>query len=69
MVNVLDAGLEEIFGAIMNWGRWSDIAAIGLPNMLFGVITFEQILSNRVLELFLLLLFVQEQKNQGFISG
>ena len=28
-------------GSIRNWWRWSDIVAVKLPDMLFGVITFE----------------------------
>ena len=53
MFSFVDGGLEKISEAIRNWGRWSDIVAVMLPDILFGVITFEQILSIRVLELFL----------------
>ena len=28
-------------GAIRNWWRWSDNVTVKLPDMLFGVITFE----------------------------
>ena len=55
ILNFVDVRLEKISGAIRNLGRWSDIVAAMLPDILFGVITFEYILSIRVLELFLIL--------------
>ena len=53
--NFADGGLKKIARAIRNWGKWSDIVVVMFPDILFGVITFEQILSSRVLELFLIL--------------
>ena len=44
---------------IRNWERWSHIVAAWLPDILFGVIAFEEILSVRVLELFLILASLQ----------
>ena len=38
--NFVDDGLEKKPGAIRNWGKWSDIVAVRLPNILYGVITF-----------------------------
>ena len=35
---------------IGNWGRWSKIVAVKLPNITSGSITFENILSIRVFE-------------------
>ena len=47
-------------GAIRNWRKWSNIVAVRLPDILFGVITFEQILSQLVFwNYFLFLLVVQ----------
>ena len=50
----MHGGLEKMSEAIRNWGRWSDTAAVMLPDILFGVITFELILLVKVLELFLI---------------
>ena len=57
--NFADSGFEKMLGAIRNWERWSHIVAAWLPDILFGVITFEEILSVRVLELFLFLAGLQ----------
>ena len=57
--NFIDGRLEKISGAMRNWGRWSDIVAVLLPDILIGVITFEQILPIRVLGLFLFFFIVQ----------
>ena len=56
--NFIDGRLEKISGAMRNWGRWSDIVAVLLPDILIGVITFEQILPIRVLGLFLFFFFI-----------
>ena len=37
-------------GIIENWGRWSEMVAVKLPDIMSGSITFENILSVRVLE-------------------
>ena len=42
--------LPNILGIIKNWGRWSEIVAVKLPDIMSGSITFEKILSIRVLE-------------------
>ena len=42
--------LPNILGIIENWGRWSEIVAVKLPDIMSGSITFENILSIRVLE-------------------
>ena len=39
--NFVDGVLETKSGAIINLGRWSDIVAIRLPDILFGLIKFE----------------------------
>ena len=44
--NFVDGGLEKMSGAIKNQEeRWSDIVTVRLPHILFGVITFQKILS------------------------
>ena len=65
--NFIDGRLEKISGAMRNWGRWSDIVAVLLPDILIGVITFEQILPIRVLGLFLFffLLFNMRQEHMA----
>ena len=42
--------LPNILGIIANLGRWSEMVAVKLPNIMSGSITFENILSIRVLE-------------------
>ena len=42
--------LPNILGIIANWGRWSEIVAVKLPDIISGSITFENILSIRVVE-------------------
>ena len=42
--------MPNIFGIIANWGRWSEIVAVRLPDIMSGSITFENIVSIRVLE-------------------
>ena len=42
--------LPNILGTIAIWGRWSDVVAVKLPNIMSGSILFENILSIRVLE-------------------
>ena len=42
--------LPNILGIIVNWGRWSEIVAVKLPDIMSGSITFENILFRRVLE-------------------
>ena len=42
--------LPNILGIIENWGRWSEIVAVKLPDIMFGSITIENILSIRALE-------------------
>ena len=42
--------MPNTFGIIANWGRWSEMAAIKLPDIMSGSRTFENILSIRVLE-------------------
>ena len=41
MFNFVDGVLEKISGATRYWGRWSDIVAVMLADISFGVITFE----------------------------
>ena len=42
--------LPKILGIIANWGRWSEIIALKLSDIISGSITFENILSMGVLE-------------------
>ena len=43
-------GISPNIGIIENCGRWSEIVAVKLPNIKSGPVTFENILSVRVLE-------------------
>ena len=42
--------LLNILRIIVNWARWSEMVALKLPDIMSGSITFENILSIRVLE-------------------
>ena len=42
--------LPKILVVIANWDRWSEMVAVKLPDIMSGSITFENILSIRVLE-------------------
>ena len=42
--------LPNKFGIIANWGRWSEMVAAKLPDIMSGSITFENISSIRVLQ-------------------
>ena len=42
--------LPNILGIIKTWDRWSEIVAVKLPDIMSGSITFENILSIRILE-------------------
>ena len=46
---VLGGGLLKTFETIMNWGRWSEIVEVRLPEIASGEIIFEKILSIIVL--------------------
>ena len=49
MLDLFDEGFANIFGAIRNWGRWSDMAAIILPDITSDDVRLQNILSIRVL--------------------
>ena len=42
--------LPSILETIANWGRWSDMMVVKLPDIMSGSITIENILAIRVLE-------------------
>ena len=42
--------LPKILGIITNWGRWTEIVAVKLSNIMSGSITFNNILFIGVLE-------------------
>ena len=42
--------LPNILGIIENWGRWSEMVAVKLPDIVSGWISSESMLSIRVLE-------------------
>ena len=42
--------MPNILGITADWGRWSEIVAIKLADIVSGSITFENTLSIRVLE-------------------
>ena len=37
--------MPNILRIIANWGRWSEIVAVRLPDIMSGSVTFENILS------------------------
>ena len=47
--------LPSIWGIIENWGRWSEIVAVKLPDIMSGSIAFENMLCIRALEWFVIL--------------
>ena len=53
--------LPNISGIIANWGKWSKIVAFKLAGIMFGSITFENILSIRVVEWMVVKLIVQNE--------
>ena len=42
--------LPNMLGIIENWGRFSEMVAIKLPDIMSGSVAFENVLSIRVLE-------------------
>ena len=50
MLALFEGGLLKTFGTIMNWGRWSEIVEVKLPEIASGEIILENILSISVLE-------------------
>ena len=42
--------LPNISKITANWGRWTEMVAVKLPDIMSGSITFENVLSIRVLE-------------------
>ena len=42
--------LPNILGIVANWGRWSEMMAVKLPNIMSGSMTLENMLSITVLE-------------------
>ena len=42
--------LPNMLGIIADWGRWSEAVAVKLPDIMSGLITFENILFIKVLE-------------------
>ena len=40
--NFVDEWIREIVRSNKNWGRWSDIVAVRLPDILIGVITLSK---------------------------
>ena len=50
ILDLLPEILPNILGIIENWGRWSEMVAVKLPDIMSGSIKFENILSIRVLE-------------------
>ena len=51
--------LPNISEITANWGRWTEMVAVKLPDIMSGSITFEKILSIRVLEWLVILLVVE----------
>ena len=47
---ILPEILPNILGIIANLGRWSEMVAVKTPDIMSGSITFEKLLSIRVLE-------------------
>ena len=47
---LFEGGLAKLFGEIKNWGRWSEMAAVILPQIMSFEMTLLKILSVRFLE-------------------
>ena len=47
---LFEGGLQKTFGSIINWGRWSEIFEVKLPEIASGEIALVNILSISVLE-------------------
>ena len=50
----MEGGLQEIFGKVINCGKWLDIVAVKLPDMVFFVNVWEKISINVLLGSFVL---------------
>ena len=61
----MDDAVEKKQGAIRNWGRWSDIVVVMLPNILFVVIKLEQIVSISFGIIYFCWLYTMRQENMG----
>ena len=61
----MDDAVEKMQGAIRNWGRWSDIVVVMLPNILFVVIRLEQIVSISFGIIYFCWLYNMRQENLG----
>ena len=48
-LDLLPEILPNVSGIIENWGRWSEMVAVKLPDIMSGSMTFENELSTRVL--------------------
>ena len=49
-MDLLEERLENMLGTISNWGRWSEIVAVRLPDNESGKMTFVNMLSISVSE-------------------
>ena len=47
---MFEGGLQKTFGTIINWGRWSEIVKVKLPENASREITLENVFSISVLE-------------------
>ena len=61
----MDDAVEKMQGAIRNWGRWSDIVVVMLPNILFVVIRLEPIVSISFGIIYFCWLYNMRQENLG----
>ena len=50
MLDLLPGILKNILEIIANWGRWPEMVAVKLSNLVSGSISIENILTIRVLE-------------------
>ena len=50
MLDLFDEGLTNTLEAIRNWGRWSDIVAVILPDITSCDVRLQNMLSTGVLE-------------------
>ena len=50
VLDLFDEGFANIFGAIRNWGKWSDIFAVTLPDITSCDVRLHNIMSIRILE-------------------
>ena len=61
--------MPNILGTIENWGKWSEMVAIKLPDVMPWSITFENVLSMQVLEWLVILIIGCKVKGKNELGA